>query len=89
MFPPSFGPLLDERRELGSMPVGSYVTMQLVDGGNGMLFSMGGGDQVSRSARSSTAAKPTAPTAGPKRPARRGLGSRLTALGHLRAISYR
>jgi hypothetical protein len=29
----------------GSMPVGSYVTMQLVDGGNGMLFSMGGGDQ--------------------------------------------
>jgi hypothetical protein len=33
------------RRELGIMPVGSYVTMQLVDGGNGMLFSMGGGDQ--------------------------------------------
>jgi len=29
----------------GSMPVGSYVTMQLVDGGNGMLFSVGGGDQ--------------------------------------------
>jgi hypothetical protein len=47
----------------GSMPVGSYVTMQLVDGGNGMLFCMGGGDQVSRSARSSTAAKPTVPTA--------------------------
>jgi hypothetical protein len=33
------------RRELGIMPVGSYVTMQLVDRGNGMLFSMGGGDQ--------------------------------------------
>ena len=29
----------------GSMSVGSYVTMQLVDSGNGMLFSMGGGDQ--------------------------------------------
>ncbi|HEX4558912.1 MAG TPA: hypothetical protein VH166_06940 [Mycobacterium sp.] len=29
----------------GRIPTGSYVTMQLVDGGNGMLFSMGGGDQ--------------------------------------------
>jgi hypothetical protein len=29
----------------GNTPVGSYVSMQLVDGGNGMLFSMGGGDQ--------------------------------------------
>ena len=29
----------------GAKEVGSYVTMQLVDGGNGMLFSMGGGDQ--------------------------------------------
>lgn len=28
----------------GNSPVGSYVTMQLVDGGNGMLFSAGGGD---------------------------------------------
>ena len=28
----------------GNSPVGSYVTMQLVDGGNGMLFSAAGGD---------------------------------------------
>jgi hypothetical protein len=30
----------------GNIPVGSYVSMQLVDGGNGMLFSMGGGDHA-------------------------------------------
>jgi hypothetical protein len=41
----------------GSMPVGSYVTMQLVDGGNGMLFRWAAGIRVSRSARSSTAAR--------------------------------
>lgn len=29
----------------GAKGVGGYVTMQLVDSGNGMLFSMGGGDQ--------------------------------------------
>jgi hypothetical protein len=29
----------------GAKQVGSYVNMQLVDSGNGMLFSMGGGDQ--------------------------------------------
>jgi hypothetical protein len=29
----------------GRISTGAYVTMQLVDGGNGMLFSMGGGDQ--------------------------------------------
>jgi hypothetical protein len=28
----------------GNSPRGSYMTMQLVDGGNGMLFSAGGGD---------------------------------------------
>jgi hypothetical protein len=28
-----------------NVPVGAYVTMQLVDGGRGMNFSMGGGDQ--------------------------------------------
>jgi hypothetical protein len=29
----------------GAKQVGSYVNMQLVDSGNGMLFSVGGGDQ--------------------------------------------
>jgi hypothetical protein len=29
----------------GAKQGGGYVTMQLVDSGNGMLFSMGGGDQ--------------------------------------------
>jgi hypothetical protein len=29
----------------GRISTGAYMTMQLVDGGNGMLFSMGGGDQ--------------------------------------------
>src|ERR1700749_1149694 len=29
----------------GAKQVGGYVNMQLVDNGNGMLFSMGGGDQ--------------------------------------------
>jgi hypothetical protein len=29
----------------GAKQAGGYVTMQLVDSGNGMLFSMGGGDQ--------------------------------------------
>jgi hypothetical protein len=29
----------------GAAGRGAYVTMQLVDGGNGMLFSVGGGDQ--------------------------------------------
>ncbi|TAM64730.1 hypothetical protein [Mycobacterium sp.] len=28
----------------GNGPAGSFVTIQLVDGGNGMLFSAGGGD---------------------------------------------
>jgi len=29
----------------GAKQVGSYVNMQLVDSGSGMLFSVGGGDQ--------------------------------------------
>jgi hypothetical protein len=41
----------------GFLQQGAFVTMQLVDGGNGMNFSPAAGTPTSRSARSSTTAR--------------------------------